>query len=177
MRTVCFNGKRAKVSVRTLWRWLRRMRQDGFKGIVKQPRSDRGKARRSTQARVVRAIELKREQPMRSDRVINQILKAEFGATLPSATLFRHLRIHGATRIRLGVAKEKVRCRWTRELPNALWQGDFEHGPFVLIDATVRQTRDKETAPSASRTAARRPYRAIFQNGTESIRSRSPCLE
>ena len=134
------NGKRAKVSVRTLWRWLRRMRQDGFQGIVKQPRSDRGKARRSTQARVVRAIELKREQPMRSDRVINQILKAEFGATLPSATLFRHLRIHGATRIRLGVAKEKVRCRWTRELPNALWQGDFEHGPFVLIDATVRQS-------------------------------------
>lgn len=135
------NGKRAKVSVRTLWRWYHRMRNGGFQGILKQPRSDRGKPRRSIQARVIRAVELKREQPMRSDRVINKILKAEFGSVLPSSTVYRHLRIQGATRKQLGVAKEKVRCRWTRELPNALWQGDFEHGPVVLVDAVARQTR------------------------------------
>jgi len=135
------NGKRAKVSVRTLWRWFQRMRQDGFQGILKQPRSDRGQPRRSLEARVARAVAIKREQPLRSDRVINQILKAELGAVLPSSTIYRHLRIHGATRKQLGVAKDKVRCRWTRELPNALWQGDFEHGPVVLVDSVVRQTR------------------------------------
>ena len=135
------NGKRANVSVRTLWRWFKRMREDGFGGIVKQPRSDRGKPRRSIQARVIRAVELKREQPSRSDLVINKILRAELGAELSASTLYRHLRIQGATRKQLGVAKEKVRCRWTRELPNALWQGDFEHGPTVLVDATARQTR------------------------------------
>ena len=117
------------------------MRQRGFQGIVKQPRSDRGKPRRSIQARVTRAVAIKREQPLRSDRVINKILRAETGAELPSSTLYRHLRIQGATRKQLGVAKEKVRCRWTRELPNALWQGDFEHGPIVLVDAVARQTR------------------------------------
>ena len=42
------NGKRAKVSVRTLWRWFQRMR---------------------------------------SDLVINKILRAELGAELPSSTL------------------------------------------------------------------------------------------
>jgi len=135
------NGKRAKVSVRSLWRWFQRMRQDGFQGILKQPRSDRGQPRRSLEARVTRAIALKREQPLRSDRVINQILKAELGAVLPSSTIYRHLQIKGATRKRLGVAKDKVRCRWTRELPNALWQGDFEHGPVVLVDSVIRQTR------------------------------------
>ena len=135
------NGKRAKVSVRTLWRWYHRMREGGFQGIIKQKRSDRGTPRRSIQARVIRAVELKREQPLRSDRVINKILRAETGAELPSSTVYRHLRIQGATRKQLGVAKEKVRCRWTRELPNALWQGDFEHGPIVLVDAVARQTR------------------------------------
>lgn len=145
------NGKRAKVSVRTLWRWVHRMRAGGFQGIVKQPRSDRGKPRRSIQARVIRAVELKREQPLRSDRVINKILRAETGAQLPSSTVYRHLRIQGATRKQLGVAKEKVRCRWTRELPNALWQGDFEHGPIVLVDTVARQTRLSAWIDSHSR--------------------------
>ena len=130
------NGKRANVSVRTLWRWYQRMREGGFQGIVNQPRSDRGKPRRSIHARVTRAVAIKLEQPLRSDLVINTILRTELGAELPSSTLYRHLRIQGATRKQLGVAKEKVRCRWTRELPNALWQGDFEHGPIVLVDAT-----------------------------------------
>ena len=145
------NGKRAKVSVRTLWRWYHRMRKGGFQGIVKQPRSDRGKPRRPIQARVIRAAELKREQPSRSDLVINQILRTELGAELPSSTLYRHLRIQGATRKQLGVVKEKVRCRWTRELPNALWQGDFEHGPTVLVDAMARQTRLSAWIDSHSR--------------------------
>ncbi len=81
------------------------MREGGFQGIVKQPRSDLAN---------------------------NKILRAELDAELPSSTLYRHLRIQGATRKLLGVAKETIRCRWTRELPNALWQGDFEHGPTVL---------------------------------------------
>ena len=145
------NGKRAKVSVRTLWRWYQRMRESGFEGIRKHPRSDRGKARASLKARVERAVELKREQPMRSDRVINQVLRSELGSELPKSTMYRHLRMHGATRKQLGVAKEKVRCRWTRELPNALWQGDFEHGPIVLVDKKACQTRLSAWIDSHSR--------------------------
>ena len=89
--------------------WFQRMRQGGFQGILKQPRSDRGQPRRSIEARVTRAVALKREQPLRSDRVINQILKAELGSVLPSSTIYRHLRIHGATRKRLGVANRQTR--------------------------------------------------------------------
>lgn len=61
---------------------------------------------------------VEREQPLRSDRVINMIWPAELGAEVPSSTVYRHLRIQGATCEQLGVAKEKVRCRWTREQPN-----------------------------------------------------------
>ena len=107
------NGKRAKVSVRTLWRWYHRMREGGFQGILKQPHSDRGKPRRSDQARVLRAVELICEQPMRSDRVNNMILRAELGAEVPSSTVYRHLRIQGATRKQLGVARHAMPSRCT----------------------------------------------------------------
>ena len=75
---------------------------------------------------------LKKEQPLRSDKAINRILKREFGRQVPRSTLYRHLRQQGATRRKLGVSKEKVRCRWTRDQPGALWVGDFEHGPPVI---------------------------------------------
>jgi transposase InsO family protein len=45
---------------------------------------------------------------------------------------YRHLRQEGATRRKLGVSQEKIRCRWTRDQPGALWVGDFEHGPPVM---------------------------------------------
>jgi transposase InsO family protein len=84
---------------------------------------------------------LKKEQPRRSDVVINRILKQEFGRGLPRSTLYRHLRREGATRRKLGVSQQKVRCRWTRDQAGALWVGDFEHGPPVLHEGRAVATR------------------------------------
>jgi len=126
------NGKRSKISVRTLRRWYQHLREGGIERLKPQRRSDLGQARRSRQVKIERAVELKREQPRRSDQVINRILQKEFGSGLARSTLYRHLSIRGVTRKRLGVDREKVRCRWTRDVPNALWMGDFSHGPIVL---------------------------------------------
>jgi transposase InsO family protein len=87
-----------------------------------------------------RAVELKKEQPRRSDVVINRILRQEFGRGVPRSTLYRHLRREGATRRKLGVSQQKIRCRWTREQPDALWLGDFEHGPLVVHQGTAFKT-------------------------------------
>lgn len=135
------NGQRGKVSVRTLWRWYQRMNQGGWQAMAKQPRSDRGQPRKHLRARIERAVALKREQPLRSDQPINTVLKHELGRGVPRSTLYRHLRLQGATRKQLGIASKKVRCRWTSDRPNALWQGDFEHGPIVLHRGQARQTR------------------------------------
>ncbi len=134
------SGKRSKISRRTLRRWYQQLRESGIERLKPQRRSDLGQARRSIQAKIDRAEQLKREQPRRSDRVINQILKSEFGSGLATSTLYRHLNLRGATRKRLGVDQEKVRCRWTRQLPNALWMGDFSHGPIVLHEGKSCQT-------------------------------------
>jgi len=126
------DGQRKKPSLSTLRRKWKRWQQDGLEGLVRKRRSDRGKVRNGRQKMIDLAVELKKDQPLRSEETINQFLEQRFGTTLPKGTLYRHLRQAGATRIKLGVAKTKVRCRWTREQTNALWLGDFEEGPYVF---------------------------------------------
>ena len=134
------NGKRRRISVRTLRRQWRRLKIEGVPGLYRRRRSDRGKARKRHADLLARAVELKKEQPYRSDQVLNCILKREFGREVPRSTLYRHLKRDGATRRKLGVSREKVRCRWTRDQPGALWVGDFEHGPLVMYQGQSVKT-------------------------------------
>ena len=145
------NGQRKTISVRTLRRWYQQLRQSGIDRLKPQRRSDRGQPRRCIQAKVERAIALKLELPSRSDQVINRVLKSEFGSGLASSTLYRHLSIRGATRRRLGLEREKVRCTWTRDVPGALWMGDFSHGPIVLVEGKPCQTHLSAWIDSHSR--------------------------
>lgn len=134
------DGTRRKPSRATLWRKWKLYREQGFEGLIRRRRKDRGKPRRATQAMIDKAIALKKDQPRRSEHAINQFLQEEFQATIPKSTLYRHLRRAGATRRKLGVSKQKVRCRWTRDASNALWLGDFEDGPYVLHGDRVVET-------------------------------------
>src|SRR5487761_1452976 len=129
------NGQRQRISARTP-----RRRWEGVPGLSRRRRKDRGRARSAQAALLARAVELKKEQPYRSDQVLNRILKHEFGREIPRSTLYRHLQREGATRRKLGISKEKVRCRWTRDQSNALWVGDFEHGPVVMHQGRAVKT-------------------------------------
>lgn len=126
------DGTCRKPSRATLWRKWKRYREGGLEGLFRKRRKDRGQPRKSSPAMIERAIELKKEQPYRSDETINQFLKQEFHATIPKSTLYRHLKQAGATRLKLGISRRKVRRRWTRDQSNALWVGDFEDGPYVI---------------------------------------------
>ena len=126
------DGQRRRPSRATLWRKWKQYRDGGFEALFRKRRSDRGQPRKATPAMIAKAVELKTEQPYRSDVPINQFLESEFGETIPKSTLYRHLKRAGATRLKLGITRRKVRCRWTRDHSNALWLGDFEDGPYVL---------------------------------------------
>ena len=126
------DGQRRRPLRATVWRKWKQYRDGGFERLFRKRRKDRGKPRKATPAMVAKAIELKKEQPRRSNVPINQFLQAEFHATIPKSTLYRHLKRAGATRLKLGVSRQKVRRRWTRDFSNALWLGDFEDGPCVL---------------------------------------------
>jgi len=128
------------ISVRTLRRWYQAYRQHGLDGLQHKRRCDRGQPRPINREKVDRAEKHKRDLSTRSDLTINKLLQAEFSSGLAPSTMYRHFRLRGATKKQLGVSKEKVRCRWTREHANSLWMGDFSHGPEALIDGHVRQT-------------------------------------
>ena len=126
-------------SLSTLQRKLRQFQLGGFHALFRKLRSDRGFMHRpgETQGQIRalldKIIELKREQPYRSDRVLNDFLLALFGKTIPRSTLYRHLKRAGATRLKLGITQKPVRKRWTKDRTHELWVGDFEDGPCVLV--------------------------------------------
>jgi transposase InsO family protein len=135
------NGRCGRISARTFRRKWRQLKREGVPGLYRRRRSDRGQPRKTHADLLARAVELKKEQPRRSAKTINRILRRETGRTVPRSTLYHHLRREGATRRKLGVVETKVRCRWTRDQPGALWEGDFEHGPLVIYQGQVIPTR------------------------------------
>jgi putative transposase len=134
------NGNTKCLSLSTLRRKVRQFRNRRLAGLQRKSRRDRGQARKDRQKMLVRAVELKRQQPRRSPQAINVILEHEFGRTIPKATLNRHLHAAGVTRRKLGIVEEKIRCRWTRDHSNALWVGDFADGPYVFQEGQAIRT-------------------------------------
>ncbi|MCP4991027.1 MAG: transposase, partial [Colwellia sp.] len=131
------NGKRKRPSLSTLRRKYNKYTQGGFKNLARKTRSDQGSIRVVPDEVLATAIELKKEQPFRSDYLINQFIEARYGKIIPKSTLYRHLKQAGATRLKLGITKKKVRKRWTRDNTHDLWVGDFQDGPYVIDDNGV----------------------------------------
>jgi transposase InsO family protein len=135
------DGTLRRPSLSTLKRKLRKYRNEGFDALARKGRSDCGQPRTVPKEVIERAIEIKRDLPTRSSETINKFLQAEYGVTLPDSTLYRHLKEAGATRIKLGIDRKKVRKRWTRHHTHELWIGDFQEGPYVIHqDNQVVQT-------------------------------------
>jgi len=135
------SGALRRPSLSTLRRKLRRYRKDGFLALARRPRADRAVPRAAAPEIVASLLDLKREQPRRSHVALNRFLESLHRKTLARSTLYRWLKWHGATRLKLGVVRKKVRCRWTMEHTHDLWLADFEHGPFVLVGDDVRPSR------------------------------------
>ena len=134
------DGQIRMPSLSTLRRKLNCYRQNGFDGLERQKRNDRGAPRSVGSEVIEKAIALKKEQPYRSPTAINCFLHEMYGTTVPRATLYRHLKAAGATRLKLGITRKKVRKRWSREHTHDLWVGDFEEGPYVAEQNDVVPT-------------------------------------
>ena len=134
------NGTYKKASLSTLKRKWKCYQEGGFDALVRKRRSDRGQPRKLSPEIIAKAVAIKRDLPTRSAPTINQFLQHHYQLTIPRSTLYRQLKQQGATRLKLGVAKTKVRCRWTRERANELWVGDFSNGPYVMLKGQVQPT-------------------------------------
>jgi transposase InsO family protein len=134
------DGRRRKPSVGTLRRMLRKYRRKGFTALARKVRSDQGRIRVVPGEVLQTAIEAKRALPTRSPVLLNLLLEQRHGKRMARSTLYRHLKAAGATRFKLGVAKEPVHKSWGREHTHDLWLGDFSNGPCVLHDGLATLT-------------------------------------
>jgi transposase InsO family protein len=133
-------GGKRKPSLSTLKRKLKQYRGGGFNALGRKARSDRGASRAVPGEVIATAIAAKKEQPRRSAVMLNLILAQHHGQTVARSTLYRQLKEAGATRLKLGVTQQKVRKRWTCEHTHEMWAGDFEYGPYVLVDGQSVQS-------------------------------------
>ena len=175
------NGVRKQPSLSTLRRKLRQYRRTGFDGLARKPRADRGRPRAHDPKIIEKAIELKRDQPRRSEEAINQFLSAWYGKKLPKSTLYRFLKQAGATRIKLGVsrrAKLKRRClidekdktileQWRTSSDKRLWER-----AVVILDSCDSTIEELSAKTDNSVTTIHRWIRVFNERGVEGLRRR-----
>ena len=129
-----------RIARRTLERWVRRYTDHGFKGLMPQPRSDRGACRAIDPKILRRAVELKDEVPERTlDRLVALLARedqerrdAGEDTDEPPArsTLHRHLQQLGKTH-RLTTTPHRTFHRFETKAPNELWMTDVKYGPYL----------------------------------------------
>jgi putative transposase len=128
-------GRKRRLSERTIYLWLKKYRKDGFLGLMRLRRADRGKLRAFSEETLKRLITIREDQPERSTATLLHILELErrSATNLPSrSTVDRHMDKLGKSRKRMGTLSQKVRKRIVVERINQLWVGDLHDGPKVL---------------------------------------------
>ena len=90
----CMLLEREEISERTLRRWLASYRQEGFDGLVRQERCDKGVSKSISPEALEMAEEIRRELPRRSAGLICELLERE-GHKVARSALERHLRLKG----------------------------------------------------------------------------------
>jgi transposase InsO family protein len=128
----CLLLARGEMSERTLRRWIASYKKDGFNGLIRQERSDKGGSKRITQDALELAEEMRRELPRRSAGLICELLEQE-GHKVARSTLERHLRIRGLSCKELTIAAKAggATRRFVRVGRNTLWQSDIKFGPYI----------------------------------------------
>ena len=118
------SGGPARVSRKSLDRWIRAWRAGGFEALCPSPRQVTPR----TEAAVLElAAALKKENPDRTAAQVTRILRAHRGWAPSERTLQRHFARAEIAAGPRGVAHG----RFEAEAPNLLWTGDVLHGPAV----------------------------------------------
>ena len=134
-------------SVPTLERWYYRFRKSGLSGLVPRPRGDRGHAQVLSQETRELLLEVRRQNPSASAKLIVRTLEASGRLTVgavSASTVRRLFAAAGLLRRTLREANKGEgadRRRWEAAHAGALWHGDVCHGPTICGDGRWTPTR------------------------------------
>ena len=128
----CMLLGREEISERTLRRWVASYRKDGFNGLIRQERNDKGVSKSIPAEALELAEQMRHELPRRSAGLICELLERE-GYKVARSTLERHLRLKGLSGKQLtGEAKAGgATRRFVRVGRNTLWQSDVKYTIYL----------------------------------------------
>jgi putative transposase len=136
-------GRTCRVAYKTLEEWYYKYRNGGFAALQPRPRRDRNTSRVLSQELQQLIVDMKREDPGRSARLIIRELelagRIRAGQVSPSS-VERLLRRRGLSVPRMEW-DHRARYRWEAATCGELWQADALHGPMLMNPATGRQQR------------------------------------
>lgn len=124
-------GSTRRISERTLRRWVAESRQTAGLPPARRPQSNRGVLRKLSPEMLERAKALKSEDPRRSAAHVLRILETEQeeAIDITPGALWRHLAKAGLGG-RSPIPSDGYE-RWEAKAPNAIWQSDVKHGPYL----------------------------------------------
>jgi transposase InsO family protein len=131
-RRRCLLLEREGISERTLRRWIASYKKDGFNGLARQKRNDKGVSKSISPEALELAEQIRRELPRRSAGLICELLEHE-GHKIARSTLERHLREKGLSGKQLAAESKAggTTRRFVRVGRNTLWQSDVKYGPYL----------------------------------------------
>ena len=128
---------------KTLEEWYYKYRKGGFAALQPQPRKDRHRSRVVSEEVQQLIVEMKREDPGRSARLIVRELELAGRirvGQLSRSSVERLLHRHGLSVPRMEW-DQRARYRWEAASCGELWQADALHGPMLRNPASGRQQR------------------------------------
>ncbi len=147
-------GRRAtkQFGASTLKRWYYAYRRGGLAALRPDARSDRGRARELTPAQRELLLDIRREHPGASARLIVRTLVLDGRLAKGSVSVSTVTRLYRDAKLPRGVRRDgHTRLRWQAEHAGALWHGDVCHGPALRIGKTTKPLRIHALLDDASR--------------------------
>lgn len=168
-------GRRVRFTWRTLEGWYYAYKSRGLAALEPRTRADQGECKAIPADLAQRILDLRREEPRRSVRILIRAVeraKLAQAGTLAPSTVTRLLRAHGLAQ-RPRALPERERRAFTVPLPGDLWVGDAQSVAIFCDDARVAATRvQRGRGPQthAGSMAARRSQRAPWSSGQSMLR-------
>ena len=125
-------SKKRKVSRKTLLRYLKAYKENGFDGLKLKERNDKNKTRSISDDVLSEIIKLRKEEPQRSTNQIIQIMKLNpkyKDIILAERTISRIFKNLGLRR--KDFTPKKIRYAFEMEHINELWETDIMEGIFI----------------------------------------------
>jgi putative transposase len=136
------DGRRVRLSSRTIEAWHYAWRRKGLDGLRPGPRADSGSSRAIRKDLVEWILRAKREKPRRSiRRIMKMLVRARIAGALEltKSSVHRLLLSHGLS-IRPSRHGDKERRAFRHRAPGDLWMGDVMHSrPVVAPDGRLRK--------------------------------------